>query len=165
MWNNNLIKKSFLCAGIMFIHGLIGKILMGDSGQSSWYLSLKKPFFNPPGYIFAIVWPILYCCIIATGIQLLKSDKNKTLNTNLMLLFGHLPINSLWIYVFFIQHNIALGTFILLALTVIVWNMTFRFKIADKQAALLFLPYSLWLTFAFILNLSIYLLNRPFLTY
>jgi translocator protein len=160
MSKNNLILTSFLFTGIMFIHGLIGKLLMGDSGQSLWYISLQKPFFNPPGYIFAIVWPILYCCIIATGIQLSKTDKGSLFNTNLILLFGHLPINTLWIYLFFIQHNKGLAVLLLLILSIIVWGLAVRFKEHNLTAALLFLPYCLWLTFAFILNITIYILNN-----
>lgn len=145
-----LLLSILFCEGA----GLIGSIFTFNS-VNTWYVNLNKPFFNPPSWIFAPVWTILY---LLMGISLYLSRGTK--KVNLKWFWIQLALNSLWSVIFFGLKNpmFAFVEIILLWLAII---LTIRgFWKYNKTASWLLLPYLLWVTFASILNLSIVLLNK-----
>lgn len=127
---------------------------------SNWYLTLDKPFFNPPNWVFAPVWTSLYLLMAISAAQICTSPTANKLQTKaISLFFIQLGLNFSWSFIFFYLQNplIAFGEIIILWLTILWMIMTF-YKI-DKTAAFLNLPYLAWVTFAGILNLSIVVLN------
>ena len=124
-----------------------------------WYNSLNKPFLNPPGEIFAPVWTILYIMIALAFIFYIKGGITKGKIVPLIFFFIQLFLNFSWSPVFFIFHDIALALIII----VLMWFFTaltvLTFMFYSKKAALLLVPYLLWITFALYLNFGFFVLN------
>lgn len=126
-----------------------------------WYSTLQKPGFNPPNWLFGPVWTVLYI-MIAIAAYLVWQRRNHSVdyanarNTY----FLQLLFNFLWSIVFFGMHQIfaALAIITLLWVSIIV-NIYFFGKMS-KVAAWLLVPYLLWVSFASLLNFSIYVLNK-----
>lgn len=130
------------------------------SSIESWYLTLNKPFFNPPNWIFWPVWTLLY---ILMGVSFYRVwnqwfwiHKNKLK----MIYFLQLFLNFLWSISFFYLENPLLWLINIIILWIfIIFNIIYFYAV-DKKSWFLFIPYLLWVSFASILNLFIYLLNR-----
>ncbi|WP_295794887.1 TspO/MBR family protein [Mucilaginibacter sp.] len=127
---------------------------------ASWYSTLNKPTFNPPPWLFAPVWTALYIMIaIAAYLVWQRRDSSKTYKITASIYIVQLAFNFSWSMVFFGLHGILPALFVILLLWVsIILNIRW-FKKYSKTAAWLLVPYLLWVSFASILNLSIYLLN------
>jgi len=127
---------------------------------AGWYSTLNKPTFNPPPWLFAPVWTALYVMIaIAAYLVWQRRDSSKTYKMTASIYVVQLALNFSWSMVFFGLHGISPALFIILLLWVsIILNIRW-FKKYSKTAAWLLVPYLLWVSFASILNLSIYLLN------
>lgn len=134
--------------------GLIGSIFTFDS-VSTWYVTLNKPVFNPPSWIFAPVWTILY---ILMGISLyLVWGKKKA---DLKWFWVQLTLNSLWSIVFFGLKNPTLALFEIFLLWIAIYMTIRSFWRHNRTSSLLLFPYFAWVSFATILNLAIVLLNK-----
>lgn len=129
---------------------------LSNSGPWEWYKSLNKPSFNPPPSVFGPVWTILYL-MMGIALGLVWQERHRMMH--LLLLFGfQFFLNLIWSFLFFTYHRIdlALIDIILLWGTLILfmkWSWT------EKNLVLLFLPYTLWVSFALILNATLYRLN------
>ncbi len=130
------------------------------SSISTWYVSLEKPIFNPPNWIFGPVWTILYILMgISLGI-IWKMNPSPERNLAIIVFFLQLALNFAWSFLFFYFKNL-LGAFIEI---VVLW-LCIAFCIAQfynlkPVAAYLLIPYILWVSFASVLNFSIYWLNK-----
>ena len=130
-------------------------------GPDAWFQSLVKPTWNPPGWLFAPVWTTLYI-LIAISVWLVrkKPETNIEDRTFAMRVFWlQLALNLAWTPIFFGLHNplLAFGTICVLWVTAISTALAFsRISIA---ASYLLVPYLIWLSFALILNGTIWLLN------
>jgi tryptophan-rich sensory protein len=123
----------------------------------SWYQSLSKPFFNPPNWIFAPVWTLLFF-LMAISFYLILTEPKRN-NKGIVLFILQLIFNFLWSYSFFFLHNPLLAFIDILILIALV-ILTYRsFSKINKTSGLLLLPYITWISFASILNLAIVLLN------
>lgn len=127
------------------------------SSIPTWYETLNKPFFSPPNYIFGPVWTALYILMGISLYLVLISKKKKDLAVKVFML--QLFLNFLWSIIFFGLQNPALAFFEIVALWLsIVFTIKLFYPIS-KNAAYLLIPYILWVSFATVLNLSIFLLN------
>ena len=142
--------KSSLVLATFFIAWLGG--LSTIYTDWSWYESLNKPSFNPPNYLFGIVWPILYLLM-----SIVSFINAKTIYKLYLL---QLVVNGLWSWIFFAFQSIG---FAFLDIIVLIFlNILIMKQLRETQAWLslmLYTPYILWITFASILNLSILVLN------
>lgn len=122
------------------------------------YETLIQPSFAPPGFLFPIVWTILYVLMgISDGI--LRSNNLNTADTD-RIYYIQLFFNALWSIIFFVLEW-RLAAFIwIIILAVLIVKMITRFYERNQVAGLLQIPYLLWVLFASVLNLSVYLLNR-----
>ena len=141
---------------------LVG-FLSGFATQSSvddWYLTLNKPFFNPPNWIFAPVWTVLYIMMgVAAGIVWSKGIHHIWVKTALYHFSFQLIFNALWSVVFFgFNKPFWALLVILILLALILLNMK-SFRVASKTAAYLLVPYFLWVCFATLLNYKIWEMN------
>jgi benzodiazapine receptor len=127
---------------------------------AGWYSTLNKPSFNPPSWLFAPVWTVLYIMIaIAAYLVWQRRDSSRTYTVTASIYLVQLAFNFSWSIVFFGLHGIGPALAVILFLWVsIILNIRW-FNKFSKPAALLLIPYLLWVTFATLLNLSIYLLN------
>ncbi len=122
----------------------------------SWYAELNKPSFNPPNYLFAPVWTVLYI-LMGTSLFLIWE---KTRERIYFALFAvQLFLNSTWSILFFAMESPGIALLNIVLLIAIVIYMMVLFYKKYKIAAYLLFPYILWIIFAGILNYSIWILN------
>ncbi|MEM1019904.1 MAG: TspO/MBR family protein [Pseudomonadota bacterium] len=148
-----------LAVCIVTVVGL-GSLIGGltSAGEGDWYRNLEKAPFNPPGYAFGIVWPFLYTFLGIAAWRIWRSDAPSR-NTALGLFGAQLIVNYSWSYVFFTLQLIAVGAiWIVVMIALAAMAMRAFFKI-DRTAGWLMAPYMAWISFAFVLTASIWLLN------
>ncbi len=151
-----LLSSILLCE----LAGIIGSAST-ITNITSWYSTLSKPFFNPPSWLFGPVWTILYLLMgIALYLVWLEAKKNKRAVYALKIFFIHLVVNSLWSIVFFGLHALLGSVIVILILLVLIIYLISLFGKINKTAALLLVPYLVWVSFATILNFSVWILNR-----
>ncbi len=140
--------------------GYLSSLVTIDSVKT-WYPTIQKPFFNPPNWIFGPMWTLLYILMgIAGGLVWNQLENNKELVKKGLLFFTvQLVLNALWSYLFFGLHNILLALIEIILLLLIIIETYLIFKKIDKTAGKLFIPYILWVSFATVLTISIYILN------
>ncbi|MFN3940280.1 MAG: TspO/MBR family protein [Chitinophagales bacterium] len=154
MQTGKLLFSVILCVLVGSASGL----LIGDA-INTWYAGLNKPAFNPPNWIFAPVWTVLY---ITMGVafyfyQIAKTDRNKT--KGYFFFFVQLVLNFFWSILFFNLHAPGFAFAEILLLIIAIAATVYFFYPVSKNAALLLLPYLLWVCFAAWLNYSIMVLN------
>lgn len=140
--------------------GLLGAFATADS-VSTWYVDeLNKPAFTPPGFVFPIVWPMLYLFMGIASWQVWKELGAHPLATKALWLYGiQLALNTLWSFLFFGMKMPGLAFIEILLLWVfIALTMLYFFKIR-RPAGWLFVPYLLWVSFASVLNGTIWWMN------
>ncbi len=122
------------------------------------YNNLVKPPLSPPSYVFGVVWVILYTLMgISAGIiYTQKSEDSKKAITDYLI---QLLFNMLWTILFFKYQNYWLAFLTILILDYLVLKLIFTFKELNKTAALLLVPYFIWLLFATYLNFAFAYLN------
>lgn len=121
-----------------------------------WYAALEKPPFNPPNWIFAPVWTILYVLIAVAGWRTFLRDAG---GTAMKLWVAQLVLNFLWSPVFFAAHMIGAALAIVALLLVSILAFIGASWTPDRPAAWMFVPYAAWVSFATLLNASIWVLN------
>lgn len=123
------------------------------------YATLNQPALSPPGFLFPIVWTILYTLMGISSAIIYKS--NDLDRTNALKIYGfQLVVNFLWTIIFFNLRQFLFAFIWLVLLDVLVIVMIVKFHKVSPLAAWLQIPYLLWILFATYLNLGIYLLNR-----
>ena len=149
--------KLIVSVVFVLIIGFLGSIFTSPN-INSWYVTLEKPAFNPPNYLFAPVWTVLYI-FIGIALYLIWTSKSKYKTIALWLFFIQLVLNFLWSYIFFSQKLINLAMFEIALLWVVIIACIYYFWKISKLASYLFIPYLLWVSFASILNYYILVLN------
>jgi len=137
--------------------GIVGSIFTASS-LTSWYATLAKPNFSPPGWIFAPMWVTLYF-LMGISLYLIWTNKTKN-NRKSFIAFGvQLFLNGLWSLLFFGLKSPLYGLIdILFLIAAITFTILFSYRISVLAGALL-IPYLAWVCFAAVLNYRIFLLN------
>lgn len=125
---------------------------------SGSYKNLKKPSFNPPSYIFGPVWTILYI-LMGISLQMISNKPNN--EKALIIFYVQLFLNFMWSIVFFNLNRLDFSVIIILGLLTCILFMIIYMRRINTLAGNLQIPYLLWVSFATILNLSIWWLNKP----
>lgn len=124
-----------------------------------WYAGLVKPLLNPPSFVFAPVWTLLYV-LMGIASYRIYIKRNVAGAVPALLVYGaHLLVNLAWSLVFFGAQNIEAGVMVIIALWLMIVSLIVMFSRIDKIAGWLLVPYLLWVTFATYLNVSIAFLN------
>jgi tryptophan-rich sensory protein len=148
----------FLCAITpLAIGGLSAYLSMTDS--RAWYSTLNKPFFTPPSWIFGPAWSVLYVLMGITWYLLLKAPKGIARLNALRVFYVQLVLNFLWSILFFRFHWIELALIEIAVLWICIILLIFYTYKTHKLAAIITLPYLLWVSFATALNAAIWWLN------
>ena len=128
----------------------------------SWYPTLIKPFFNPPNWIFMPMWTLLYILMaVAAGLVWDKiKEQNEEVKKALAFFLIQLTLNAIWSYLFFGLKNPMLALIEIALLWLMIYETYLKFIKINKTAGYLLIPYLLWVSFAAILNASIWWLNR-----
>jgi len=178
-YNNwvKLVTSIIICE----VAGVVGTLFTTPQ-IGTWYQTIKKPSFNPPNWIFGPVWTTIF---VLMGIALylvweknwephdLKISKGKPWNKfskkfyngnwrklNIILIFSvQLILNILWSLVFFGMNSPMGGFFVLVMLWFAILFMIINFYRVSKATLWLLLPYILWVSFAGVLNFSIWIIN------
>lgn len=151
-----LLLFLFICFGVAWI----GAQVSPGMASSEWYDQLNKPDWNPPGWLFGPVWTALYIMMAFAAWRIWKllgfSGAKKELSWFAVQLF----LNGLWSQLFFNAQNPAFAfAEILLLLTSIIVTTVYFYK-KDKPSGWLMMPYILWVSFATVLNGTIWMMNQ-----
>ena len=140
--------------------GAIGSIFTRQA-IPTWYATLEKPAFNPPNWLFAPVWTLLYIMMgIAAFLVWRRGLENRQVRIALIVFLVQLVLNALWSVAFFGLESPLCGLVVIAALWLAILVTVLKFYRISRVASVLMWPYLLWVTFAAVLNSSIWLLNR-----
>ena len=148
--NSCRVRRLTLMIAVI-LTAVIGSIASTSAGTDSWYLLLNKSKLNPPGYVFGIVWPILYILMMVSAFLAHK----KIFSIFIIQLF----FNAAWSWLFFrfqMPLIALLDIYLLIAINIYILNLMYK---ENKLAFFLFIPYVIWISFASYLNLFIVINN------
>tara|TARA_Y100001978_G_C23519361_1_gene349489 strand:+ start:148 stop:594 length:447 start_codon:yes stop_codon:yes gene_type:complete len=147
----SIVNRRIYVFFFTFLALVIGSLASSNTPTDEWYQNLNKSDLNPPGFVFGIVWPILYLLMAITAYR--------TYNTIYKIYYIQLFLNSIWSWLFFSFQLPLVALFDILILIFI--NMIIFIKLLREFAlsSILYLPYVLWLLFASYLNLFIVINN------
>jgi len=134
--------------------------LVTATGPGSWYESLEKPAFTPPGWVFGPAWTTLYV-LMGIALYLVWQAGTEGLDVRVALgVFGlQLGLNALWSFLFFGLESPLLGLVEIIFLWLAIAATIVLFYRIRKSAAYLLLPYIAWVSFAAVLNYAVYMMN------
>ena len=150
----------FISISLALLVGFLGSLVTAPN-IPTWYAALNKPVFNPPNWLFAPVWTALYIMMGISSYLVYAAYGSRSRAVRwYKLYFFQLLLNSLWSMIFFGFKEVGLAFVVILVL----WGSIFCLikeggKLKLPLSSALLYPYLAWVSFASILNLSIYLLN------
>lgn len=149
-----LIISVLLAEGIGLLSGFLSMT------APSAYENFNKPSFSPPGWVFPVVWTILFFLMAVAAYRMWMKGKSGEDVSKALLLYGiQLFFNFLWSIIFFRYRLYAIAFLELLLLLVFILLTIFEFFKIDKISAYLMIPYIAWVSFAGVLNYTIWMLN------
>jgi tryptophan-rich sensory protein len=149
-----LVGWVVLCLGI---GGLAGRWTGPEI--PGWYRGIVKPSFNPPSWIFAPVWTMLYLLMAIAAWLVTVSSPSAVRTLSLLLFLLQLILNLAWSWIFFHRHAIGAAAVEVLVLWTAIGATTIAFSHVSTTAAWLMAPYWGWVSFASVLNAAIWRLN------
>lgn len=152
-------KALIICLLIpLAVGGLAAWLTMGSMAQ---FAALAQPLLSPPGWVFPVVWTILYLLMGWASFLIWKSGAPQAAKKRALGLYGvQLAVNFVWPLLFFRAGLYGFALIWLVILLVLVAETMLAFGRIDRRAAWLLAPYFLWLLFAAYLNAGVWLLNR-----
>lgn len=155
------IAKLVAACGVSLAAGAVGSLTVGVGGFRPWYAAIEKPAFTPPSWVFGPVWTILYILMGISAFLLWRRGlRSRAVRVALGWFLGQLALNALWSPVFFGWRRIGLALVVIVLLWAAVIATIYRFHRVSHVSAWLLAPYWLWVSFATVLNASIWWLNR-----
>lgn len=152
MKNKWILAKNIILP--IALGGLVGLII----SQFMDYNTLQKPPLSPPGFIFGIVWSILYLLMgIAYGILVYKGKSNAEVSK---IYLTQLIVNLIWPILFFVFKLRLFSSIWIIILLILVISMVIKFYKKDKIIGYSQIPYLLWIMLATYLNIGVYILNE-----
>jgi len=150
-----LIISIVVCQGV----GLLSAFLT-SAEMNTWFDTLNKPSWNPPGYLFGPVWTFLYLLMGISVWLIWKSNISNRRKESAMTIFGvQLFFNFCWSIIFFRYHSPAWAFVDILLMIITIIMTMISFSSISKPATWLLLPYLLWVCFASFLNYTIWMMN------
>lgn len=152
-----MIKVKSLIVNILIpnIIGFMGSII---SNVKMGFNNIVKPTFTPPGIVFPLAWTILYTLMGISSYMIYESDSDKKMDA--LIVYGiQLVLNSMWTFFFFKLRMFLFSSILILIILGLVLVMIYKYYHINKKAAYLQIPYIIWLIFAFILSMNVYMLN------
>ena len=139
--------------------GVLSGILSRE-GTTFYESNVQKPSLTPPGILFPVVWAVLYALMGISAARVSASWEGQARSRGLNLFVIQLVFNFFWSLIFFNIRNYGFSLLWLLGMWGLIIAMILQFRKVDKPAALLQIPYLLWVTFAAYLNFGVWRLNR-----
>jgi len=151
--------KLILCVAACELAGALGAIFTTPA-INGWYATINKPAFNPPDWTFAPVWTFLFFLMGVSLYRILEKDlKDRTVKSALMIFIAQFILNVTWSIIFFGLHRPSDAFMEIVVLWFAILLTIVQFHKIDEKAALLLVPYLLWVSFAALLNFSVWILN------
>ena len=155
---NNIVKLIIAIAIPVAVGAASGFFTV--TGVGSWYQTINKPSWNPPGWVFGPVWTTLYVLMGIALFLVWKSDIIAGMKKTAITLFAvQLILNFSWSLIFFNQQQIGWALVEIIVMWIFILLTIFAFAPVNKIAAWLLVPYISWVSFATILNYTIWKLN------
>ena len=154
---NRYIKLSLCITFPLLIGGISGYATA--TSINDWYVGINKPSFNPPNYLFGPVWTILYILMGISFYRILQSPQNTQQKNAIIIFCIQLFLNFCWSFLFFNFQLLGISFIEIIMMWISILTMIYTFSKIDKTAAYLQIPYLLWVSFASVLNGSIWFLN------
>jgi benzodiazapine receptor len=153
------ITKLIISIAICQIAGVIGSAFTTPS-IPGWYAALQKPSFNPPNWIFAPVWIFLFT-LMGISLYLILKERldDKNVKIGILIFTFQLILNVGWSFLFFVLNNILFAFLEITILWFAILLTIYQFWKINKKASYLLIPYLVWVTFAAIINFTIWRLN------
>lgn len=156
--NKSHVQGAIISAGIALLTGMLSSLVSGNQGTV--YQSINLPPYSPPPWLFGVVWPILYILMGIAAYLIYITPAKKADKTNALVTYGiQLFINFSWSIVFFKFQEFGWAVVVLALLLLLVALTLMFFYHINKVAALLIIPYFLWLLIAYYLNIGVFVLN------
>ena len=150
-----LLLCIFIVLGIGFLSGIATM-----ESVNGWYTTLRKPSFNPPNYLFGPVWTILYFLMGISIYLIIISPASREKNKAILFFCIQLILNFCWSFIFFYFKLLGIALVEIIILWIFILLTIIQFKKVKPVSSYLQWPYLIWVTFASILNASIFYLNR-----
>ncbi len=147
-----------MSAACTFAAGAVGS-LATIPNIPGWYAGLVKPSFNPPNWIFGPVWTLLYIIMAISLYRVLRTPDTEQKSRAINFFIGQLVLNALWSVAFFGLHSPTFGLVVIAFLWIMIATTITMFTRLDAPAGYALVPYLFWVSFAALLNVSIWLLN------
>lgn len=147
----SLLLWIVLFQGVGFLSGLLTQ-----ANIASWYAHLTKSALTPQGFVFSIVWTLLYVLLAGTGWWL---SQQKTYRPEYVIFWIQMLLNWAWTPVFFHLHQTGWGSMLLAVMLILNAWLIVRLRARKSRLYLVLIPYFLWLLFAMYLNIVIWMLN------
>ena len=140
---------------------LVGALsgFLTNSDVKEFMATAQKPFFMPPGWLFPVVWTLLYI-LMGFSAYIIDNTPSSRKNRALTIYYIQLFFNFVWSFIFFSAENFLFAFIWIIILWILIIATIIEFKIIKARAAYFLIPYLIWVTFAAVLNFSIYLLNK-----
>lgn len=146
--------------GICLLAGVFGTIFT-ISSIPTWYAFLNKPSFSPPNWIFGPVWTILYVMMgISIALIWQKGLKKKKVRDAVYFFGIQLLLNAIWTPIFFGAKDLLMALIVIFLMWIFILKTILAFGKISKNASYLLYPYLAWVSFATILNFSVWFLNK-----
>lgn len=124
-----------------------------------WYKNLVSPPLNPPAWVFAPVWTLLYISMLVALFFYVKEKTHIDKSWGIVLFFSQLLLNFCWSPIFFFMQNIGLALVVVIILDILVlWNII-EFSKVSKKSGIILIPYFIWIIYATYLNIGFFVLN------
>ncbi|WP_457089267.1 TspO/MBR family protein [Microvirga sp. P5_D2] len=150
----------FLIAVLPILVVAVSASLVTQPNIPTWYASLQKPAFTPPNWAFPVAWTTLYAMMAYALWRILSLPKGLPGRVAaIAAFFVQLTLNGLWSFAFFGAQSPVAGLVVIAALIVAILATIATFWKLDRAAALLLVPYLAWVTYASVLNGTIWRLN------
>ncbi len=150
-------------AGFVLLCLAVGSIAGWATNQSvnTWYLTLNRPSWTPPGRVFAPVWTVLYIMMGVASWRVWRTGGglNSKARSALTVFLVQLALNFMWSFAFFAAKSTLLGLITIATLWLAVALTISVFRPIDRLAAWLLAPYLAWVSFAAALNFAFWVLN------
>lgn len=159
MQSNHSLKPAWPGLLVWLLICFSAPALSAPFGPGAWYAGLEKPSWNPPGWLFGPVWMALYSMMTVAAWSVWRRGGFSAQRKPLLFFLGQLLLNALWTPFFFGLHNPGLALLDILLLWVVIVLTLVAFWRVHRLAAVLLVPYLGWVSFASLLNFTIWRLN------
>jgi benzodiazapine receptor len=151
------VEKLIISILICLLAGFIGSFFTTPA-ITTWYTTLQKPSFAPPNWVFFPVWTSLFI-MMGISLFLIWKKEDKKVKTALYIFAAQLVLNAFWSVAFFGLKSPLMGLIEIIILWIAILATILSFNKISRTASYLLIPYILWVSFAAILNFSIWKLN------